>query len=159
MKNGVFWDVTRVALVRTEVLEELSASFIRERRIGKLEIPTRATRRNIPENIIFQLFSILQNSVFWLTWKCISQPLPSNGRLLLLNYQSFNPHGIVPSVVVHTYSLWCPGPFRCCHPIAYSFLQVYQVAMMHFRATRCWAGALKHYISEGNANWNQSRQK
>jgi hypothetical protein len=34
MKNGVFWDVTRVALVRTDVSEELSASFIRVTRIG-----------------------------------------------------------------------------------------------------------------------------
>jgi hypothetical protein len=31
MKNGVFWDV---ALVRTDVSEELSASFIRVTRIG-----------------------------------------------------------------------------------------------------------------------------
>jgi hypothetical protein len=36
MKNGVFWDVTRVALVRTDVSEELSASFIRVTRIGEL---------------------------------------------------------------------------------------------------------------------------
>jgi hypothetical protein len=35
MKNGVFWDVIRrVALVRTDVSEELSASFIRVTRIG-----------------------------------------------------------------------------------------------------------------------------
>jgi hypothetical protein len=33
MKNGVFWDV---ALVRTDVSEELSASFIRVTRIGEL---------------------------------------------------------------------------------------------------------------------------
>jgi hypothetical protein len=37
MKNGVFWDVTPYALVRTEVSEELSASFIRVTRIGELE--------------------------------------------------------------------------------------------------------------------------
>jgi hypothetical protein len=36
MKNGVFWDVGCVALVRTDVLEELSASFIRVTRIGEL---------------------------------------------------------------------------------------------------------------------------
>jgi hypothetical protein len=36
MKNGVFWDVTRVALVRTDVSEELSASFIKVTRIGEL---------------------------------------------------------------------------------------------------------------------------
>jgi hypothetical protein len=29
MKNGVFWVVTRVALVRTDVSEEPGASFIR----------------------------------------------------------------------------------------------------------------------------------
>jgi hypothetical protein len=36
MKNGVFWMLRHVALVRTDVLEELSASFIRVRRIGEL---------------------------------------------------------------------------------------------------------------------------
>jgi hypothetical protein len=36
MKNSVLWDVCRVALVRTDVSEELSASFIRVTRIGEL---------------------------------------------------------------------------------------------------------------------------
>jgi hypothetical protein len=36
MKNGVFWDVTRMALVRTAVSEEFNASFIRVTRIGEL---------------------------------------------------------------------------------------------------------------------------
>jgi hypothetical protein len=39
MKNGVFWDVRRVALVRTDVSEELSASFIRMTIIGGLWSP------------------------------------------------------------------------------------------------------------------------
>jgi hypothetical protein len=29
MQNGVFWDVTPVALVKTDVSEELSAKFLR----------------------------------------------------------------------------------------------------------------------------------
>jgi hypothetical protein len=36
LKNDVFWDVRPVALVRTDVLEELSASFIRVTRIDEL---------------------------------------------------------------------------------------------------------------------------
>jgi hypothetical protein len=36
LKNGVFLDVSRVALVRTDVSEELNASFIRVTRIGEL---------------------------------------------------------------------------------------------------------------------------
>jgi hypothetical protein len=36
MKNGIFWDARPVALVRTEVWEELSASIIRVTRIGEL---------------------------------------------------------------------------------------------------------------------------
>jgi hypothetical protein len=40
MKNGVFWDVLRrVILVRTDVSEELSASFIRVTRIRGLGTP------------------------------------------------------------------------------------------------------------------------
>jgi hypothetical protein len=34
MKNGVFWDVSRVALVRTDVSEKLSSSFIRVTKIA-----------------------------------------------------------------------------------------------------------------------------
>jgi hypothetical protein len=41
-----------VALVRTDVSEELSASFIRVTRIGETSVLTRATRRNIPEDTI-----------------------------------------------------------------------------------------------------------
>jgi hypothetical protein len=35
-KNVVFWVLRRVSLVRTDVSEELSASFIRVTRIGEL---------------------------------------------------------------------------------------------------------------------------
>jgi hypothetical protein len=35
-KNAVFWNVSRVTLVRIDVSEELSASFIRVTRIGEL---------------------------------------------------------------------------------------------------------------------------
>jgi hypothetical protein len=41
----------RVALVRTDVSEELTASFIRATRIGELET---TLRRNIPEDTILQ---------------------------------------------------------------------------------------------------------
>jgi hypothetical protein len=49
MKNGVFWVVTRVALARTDVLEEPGASFIRVTNIGELGTTQAATsnrRRN-----------------------------------------------------------------------------------------------------------------
>jgi hypothetical protein len=36
MKNAVFWDLRRVALVSTDVSEELSASFIGVTRISEL---------------------------------------------------------------------------------------------------------------------------
>jgi hypothetical protein len=36
LKNVVFWDVSRVALVRTDVSEEFSASIIRMTTIGEL---------------------------------------------------------------------------------------------------------------------------
>jgi hypothetical protein len=63
-----------VTLVRTDVSEELSASFIRATRIGELgttvmkdelsfsekSVLTRATRRNIPED------DILQEEIFFL---------------------------------------------------------------------------------------------
>jgi hypothetical protein len=73
MKNGVSWDVRRVARVRIDVSEELNASFIRVTRIGELgttlavtsnrctlrrntkSVLTRSTRRNIPEGAILQM--------------------------------------------------------------------------------------------------------
>jgi hypothetical protein len=36
VKNGIFWELRRVALVRTDVSGELSASIIRVTRIGEL---------------------------------------------------------------------------------------------------------------------------
>jgi hypothetical protein len=36
MKNGIFWDVTPCGSVRTNVSEELNASFIRVTRSGEL---------------------------------------------------------------------------------------------------------------------------
>jgi hypothetical protein len=52
VKNGVFWDVTPVALLRTDVSEEPSASFIRVTRIGELGTTLAATsnRRKLRRN-------------------------------------------------------------------------------------------------------------
>jgi hypothetical protein len=36
MKNDVFWDVTPVVLVRTDVSKEISASIFKATRIGEL---------------------------------------------------------------------------------------------------------------------------
>jgi hypothetical protein len=58
MKNRVFWMLRRVALVRTDVSEELGASFIRVTRIGdaisssETSVLKRAKRPNIPEDTI-----------------------------------------------------------------------------------------------------------
>jgi hypothetical protein len=55
MTNGVFWDVTPVALVRTDVSEEPGASFIRMTTIGELGKTEAATsnRRTLRRNINF----------------------------------------------------------------------------------------------------------
>jgi hypothetical protein len=58
----------RVALVITDVSEEPSASFIRVTRIGELGTTqaatsnrrNRATRRNIPEDIILQAYTMFR---------------------------------------------------------------------------------------------------
>jgi hypothetical protein len=74
----------RVALVRTDVSEERSASFIRVTRIGELGTTLavtnnrhtlrrntivissqRATRRNIPEDTILQENLQLEKQMFW----------------------------------------------------------------------------------------------
>jgi ABC-type taurine transport system substrate-binding protein len=50
----------RVALVRTDVSEYLSVSFIRVTRIGEIgtSVLTTATRRNIPENAILLVTAV-----------------------------------------------------------------------------------------------------
>jgi hypothetical protein len=52
MKNGVFWDVTRVVLVKTKVSEEFSASFISVTRFGELgtALPLTSNRRTLRIN-------------------------------------------------------------------------------------------------------------
>jgi hypothetical protein len=69
----------RVALVRTDVREELSTSIIRVTRIGELwttlavtsnrrtlrSVPTRATRRNIPEDGTFLLSIVCWQQEIW----------------------------------------------------------------------------------------------
>jgi hypothetical protein len=71
MKNGVFWDV---ALVRTDVSEEPSASFIRMTRIGELGTTQAATsNRRTLRNLVFL------HSVRWLlVAACVvpSSPIP-----------------------------------------------------------------------------------
>jgi hypothetical protein len=54
MKNDVFWDVTPVALVSTDVSEEPSASFIRVTRIGELGTTLAVTnnRRTLRRNTL-----------------------------------------------------------------------------------------------------------
>jgi hypothetical protein len=47
IKNGVFWMLHRVALVRTDVSEELSASFIGATRTGELGITLAITLRRL----------------------------------------------------------------------------------------------------------------
>jgi hypothetical protein len=47
MKNGVFWDVTPCGSVRTDVSEELSASFIRVTRISELGTTLALTNCNL----------------------------------------------------------------------------------------------------------------
>jgi hypothetical protein len=54
MKNGILWDVMLLALVRTDVSEELSASFIRMTRIGELgtTLAVTSNRRMLRRNTI-----------------------------------------------------------------------------------------------------------
>jgi hypothetical protein len=53
MKNDVFWDVRRVALVRTNVSEELSASIFKVKRIGDrgTKLAVTSNRRKLGRNI------------------------------------------------------------------------------------------------------------
>jgi hypothetical protein len=57
MKNGVFADVTLVALVRTDVLEELSASIIKVTRIGEL-----GTTLAVTINLMMEVLSYSEKS-------------------------------------------------------------------------------------------------
>jgi hypothetical protein len=57
MKNAVFWDVTPCALVRIDVLEELSASIIKLTRIVELgtTLAVTSNRRTLRKNSKFRL--------------------------------------------------------------------------------------------------------
>jgi hypothetical protein len=54
MKNGVFWDSTPCAFLRTDVSEELSASFIRVTKIGELRtmLAVTSNRHRLRRNAI-----------------------------------------------------------------------------------------------------------
>jgi hypothetical protein len=80
MSSGM---LRRVALVRTDVSEDHSASFIRMTRIGELvtmealsssetSVLTRATRRNIPEHIVLQYMV----PVYLCTWSGFQNIVP-----------------------------------------------------------------------------------
>jgi hypothetical protein len=60
LKNDVFWKLLRVALVRTDVSEELSASFIRVTRIDELgtTLAVTSNRRTLRRNTNNNLFTV-----------------------------------------------------------------------------------------------------
>jgi hypothetical protein len=61
MKNRVFWMLRRVALVRTDVSEELSASFVRVTRIGELGMSVvTSNRRKLPRNTMWSLVNMMK---------------------------------------------------------------------------------------------------
>jgi hypothetical protein len=55
MKKGVFWDVSHLALVRTDVSEELSASFIRGIRTDEIgtTLSVTSNQRTLQRNTKF----------------------------------------------------------------------------------------------------------
>jgi hypothetical protein len=61
MKNGIFWDVTPCGCCKNDVSEELSASFIRVTRIGKLGT-TLAVTSNRPLGISSQRAPVASDS-------------------------------------------------------------------------------------------------
>jgi hypothetical protein len=65
LKNGVFLDVNRVALVRTDVSEELNASFIRVTRIGELgtRLAVTSNRRTV-RRILLSVRQLLVTASF-----------------------------------------------------------------------------------------------
>jgi hypothetical protein len=60
INNGVFWDVRPVALVKIDVREQLSASFIRATRIGELgtTLAVTSNRRTLRRNTNSQRSSV-----------------------------------------------------------------------------------------------------
>jgi hypothetical protein len=63
MKNGVFWDVTPCGSVRTDVSEELSASFIRVTEIGELGTTLAVTSNRRMQRTFFIVTAVKTSSL------------------------------------------------------------------------------------------------
>jgi hypothetical protein len=83
-KNGVFWELCRVALVRTDVSEELSISFIRVTRIGELgtTLAITSNRRKLRRlRRLLVIASVVPSSPILVT--LLKEALSSSGTLVL----------------------------------------------------------------------------
>jgi hypothetical protein len=78
MKNGVFWDLRRVALVRTYVSEEQSASFIRVTRFGELgtTLTVTSNRRTLRRNTKWEKLVFLRSVRRLLVAACVVPSSP-----------------------------------------------------------------------------------
>jgi hypothetical protein len=83
MKNAVIWDLRRVALVRTDISEELSSSIIRVTRIGELgaTLVVTSNQRTLRRNMMAAL-STYETSVLTRAIPC---NIPEDGILQFFN--------------------------------------------------------------------------
>jgi hypothetical protein len=116
MKNGIFWILPRVTLVRTDDSEELSASFIRVTKIGELGTTVGVTNNayvSIP-----RLFFSITGPTYFSVPQYTSQVIVSLTARIPFLVPEGSCHQLLQSDKMHLFKHFRLVPLLCVHPLS-----------------------------------------